>query len=154
MPSISSKDFLSGLKSLVHLDIDAIHAYEQALEKIDVAEVSQRLGEFRADHQRHVDELSAVIRRHGGEPPESSRDFKGFLIEGFTALRSVTGTEGALKAMHLNEKLTNSRYDRALSLALPPDARMIVEKNRSDERRHLEYIESAIRAKVWEKKVA
>jgi demethoxyubiquinone hydroxylase (CLK1/Coq7/Cat5 family) len=75
---------------------------------------------------------------------------KGYLIEGFTALRSMTGTEGALKAMRTNEKITNKNYDKALSQDLPADVAAIVRRNRDDERRHLEYIETALSNRVWE----
>ena len=85
------------------------------------------------------------MRRLGDEPVELSRDFKGFLIEGFTALRSVTGTEGALKAMQGNEKLTNKRYEDALNIVgLPEDVLDIIRRNREDERGHLEYIERTL----------
>lgn len=146
---MENKNLVSHLKDLVHLDIDAIHAYDQAIEKINVKEVKDALTNFRDDHRRHVDELSAIIRSHGEEPPRFARDFKGFLIQGFTALRSITGTEGALRAMKSNEQLTNVTYVRALSWDLPENVRSIVEKNREDERRHLDAIEDFIRREVW-----
>src|SRR6185437_7161094 len=133
----ANRDLIKNLSSLVQLDIDAIHAYRQAIKEIDVQEIRQKLTEFEQDHENHVQNLSQQISQLGGEPPVFKQDFKGFLIEGFTALRSKTGTEGALKAMKGNEKLTNAVYDRALSWDLPLDVRSVVEKNRVDERRHL-----------------
>ena len=93
---------------------------------------------------------SDAIKRLGEKPPVFSRDFKGFLIEGFTAARSVTGTPGALKAMRGNEHLTNRSYKNALSWDLPQDVRTIIEANYEDERRHLSYIDDAIMKRVWE----
>jgi len=138
------------LVSLAHLDIDAIHAYVQAIERVDVLSIKDQLSEFRADHQRHVNNISDCIRKLGGEPPEFARDFKGFLIEGMTALRSVTGTEGALKAMKMNEQLTNKTYEKALAWDLPHDVRQIVMQNRDDESRHLAYITEALEGRIWE----
>jgi hypothetical protein len=77
----------------------------------------------------------------GGEPVELGRDLKGVLLEGLTALRSVTGTLGALRAMKMNEKLTNHAYERTLEMTLPAGAREVVLRNREDERRHLTAIE-------------
>lgn len=77
-------------------------------------------------------------------------NFKGFLIEGFTAIRSAMGTEGALKAMRSNERKTNQDYSDALSLDMPADVRAIVQRNYEDERRHLGYVEETLRARVWE----
>jgi hypothetical protein len=89
-------------------------------------------------------ELRTVILELGGAPLEPSRDLKGVLLEGMTKLRSVTGTMGALKAMRMNEKLTNRTYDRASELDLPPRARQVVAANLADERRHLAAIKGHI----------
>ncbi|OFZ21629.1 MAG: hypothetical protein A2X94_00310 [Bdellovibrionales bacterium GWB1_55_8] len=147
---MESKDLIKHLSSLVHTDIDAIHAYDQAIEKIDYKEVRDRLSDFRTDHHRHVTDLSSLIRDMGGDPPEFKRDFKGFLIEGFTALRSVTGTEASLKAMKTNERLTNATYEKALSWDVPTNVRDVIRKNREDERRHFDYIDQVLQSKPWE----
>jgi rubrerythrin len=138
------------LISLVHLDIDAIHAYETAMEQIDIVEVRETLHAFRLDHVQHVKDLNPLIKQNGGKMPEFKRDMKGVMIQGITALRSATGTAGALKAMRLNEELTNVTYERALHWTIPKYVRKVVQKNRDDEARHLKYIERVIRAKVWE----
>lgn len=148
--AMDTQEMVKKINSLVQLDIDAIHAYQQAIEKIDVDSVKTQLKQFESDHQRHVSELSQVVRRLGGQPPEFQRDFKGFLIQGFTAMRSVTGTEGALKAMKTNENITNRNYDDALSWDLPNDVKDVIRRNREDERRHLQYIEQAISGRFWE----
>src|SRR5690606_16217034 len=132
------------LNSLIQLDIDAVNAYEQAIQRIDATQIAGQLDAFKGDHQRHIEELSRAVRDLGGEPPDGSPDLKGYLLEGFTALRSATGTEGALKAMRTNEKLTNKRYEAALSENLPANVASIVRRNREDERRHLQYIEMAL----------
>jgi uncharacterized protein (TIGR02284 family) len=138
------------LESLMQLDFDAVQAYTQAIERIDHRAVREQLTAFRADHQRHIADLSECIRRFGGEPPERKRDFKGFLIEGFTAIRSMTGTEGALKAMQGNEETTNKHYREALDVAFPADVRALIERNYDDERRHLTYVDDALNDRVWE----
>jgi uncharacterized protein (TIGR02284 family) len=138
---------ISILNDLIQLDIDAVHGYGQAIDNIEDTVVRGRLLEFQNDHERHIRELSQVVRDQGGTPIEHKRDFKGFLIEGMTAIRSATGTKGALKAMKTNELLTNRKYDKALEEALPPRARDLVLRNRDDERRHLQYIESCLAGK-------
>lgn len=138
------------LNSLIQLDIDAIHAYDQAMKNINEVFIRDQLAEFRNDHHRHFRELSAVVQGMGGTPPEYSPDFKGFLIQGFTALRSVTGTEGALKAMESNEKLTNKTYEEASSWDLPLDAISLVRSNFDDEKLHIRYIQTSLRDRIWE----
>lgn len=137
---MQKEEIVKKLKSLVHLDIDAWHAYAQAIEKLDDAGVRHQFEKYQADHDRHVKELSELIRDLGADPPEFSRDFKGFFIEGWTALRSITGTQGVLAAMETNEKLTTHKYAEASELPFPADINAVVDSNYEDEKDHLAYI--------------
>lgn len=146
---MDSKEIAKQLSTLVQLDIDAVHAYNEAIEKVDRPAIKEHLIRYRDDHDRHIADLSAEIRRLGETPPDYSPDFKGFFIQGFTSLRSITGTQGALKAMYTNEKLTNKKYDEATEWNLPPDIKHIVALAFEDERRHIEYIEQALEQKLY-----
>jgi hypothetical protein len=140
------------LISLCRLDIDAAIAYEQAIPHIDHPVVKKRFQEFLEDHNRHIAKLSLQLRDLHVTPPAREPDFKGFFIKGFTDLRSSSGTEGALAAMDANEKLINRAYNDALSWpALVPNALDLVKTNCQDENKHLEFIEEAIEARVWER---
>ncbi len=130
------------LNSLIQLDVDAVGAYDRAIGHIDDAEMAGRMRMFRGDHERHIDDLSQLVSTYGGEPPKRSADVKGVLIEGFTALRRVSGTEGALKAMETNEKMTTGKYRDAQNWSVPPEVKAVLEGNLDDEVRHLEYIQS------------
>ena len=132
------------LNDLIQLDYDAVQAYKQAIEKIDDVAARTDLESFQADPERHIADLSQAVRMMGGEPEKVGRDLKGVLLEGLTALRSVTGTLGALRAMRMNEKLTNRSYERALEVKQLGTARDVVLRNREDERRHLAAIEMHI----------
>ena len=145
---MDNKEIAKKLSSLVQLDIDAVHAYKEAIEKVDDLQVREHLTQYRQDHERHISDLSAEIRRLGGTPPEFSLDFKGYLIKGFTSLRSAIGTKGALNAMHTNEKLTNKEYEAAKYWDMSPDLKQMIALAREDERRHLEYIERALEEKT------
>ncbi|SNB46359.1 DUF2383 domain-containing protein [Geobacter sp. DSM 9736] len=138
------KDLLDQLQNLIKLDIDAIHAYDQAIKHIDQPIIKENLVRFQADHRRHVDHLSAKVRELGETPPAFAPDFKGFFIEGFTALRSLTGTKGALEAMETNERLTNSRYEKASAMDAPSDISILVQEYWADEKRHLAFIREAL----------
>ncbi|MDA8166125.1 MAG: DUF2383 domain-containing protein [Desulfobacteraceae bacterium] len=142
---LDKQQILDSITNLAQLDIDAWHAYGQAIDRIDQPIIRERLLIFQEDHHNHILNLSDKIRELGGTPPEFSRDFKGYLLEGFTALRSVTGTEGALKAMQSNERTTNKKYSQALEPELPADVRALLEMNYADEKRHLAYVEEQLK---------
>jgi uncharacterized protein (TIGR02284 family) len=143
----------SELNDLIHLDIDAIRAYEHAIRACDHEVVASKLREFKGDHERHVRDLSDCVRRLGGEPANKP-DVKGFFIAGFTAVTSM-GTHSALMAMRGNEQLTTSTYKAALEKKdLPAEARQIVERNYQDEQRHLNWIRQALEQRIWEQEGA
>lgn len=132
------------LNHLIQTDVDASFTYREALSHVTDFDVKVDLESFLADHDRHVMELSAVIRDLGGTPIQVHRDLKGAILEGMTKLRS-RGTVGALRAMRMNEKLTNRTYDRAAHVYMPPIGQITVLENLEDERRHLAAIEAHIR---------
>ena len=149
------KEMVDNINSLIQLDIDAVSAYEEALKKIEHPRINDRISEFKADHEHHIERLSDALRAAGEIPVERSVDFKGFFIGGFTSLRSLTGDEGALKAMRSNEQLTNKKYKEASEeWILEPSVAGIVANNYEDEKRHLSYIQQAIESKAWEESAA
>lgn len=143
-------EIIDDLNDLIQLDFDAVQAYTQAIDEIDVPTIRDELMHFRTDHDRHVTGLTSIVRRYGGRPVEQSRDFKGFLIEGLTAVRSKMGTENALNAMRSNEQLTNREYQEAVRKDYPMDILSELEANFADEQRHLQYIEQTINGRMWE----
>ena len=149
---MTNQEMVDKLSSLVKIDVDAVKSYGQAIEEIDKPDIRNQINQFSDDHNRHITELFNMIREFGGAPPSYSLDMRGFLLEGFTAIRSLTGTAGALKALHTNEEITNRDYSKALSFDLPLPAKELVNKNFADEQRHLKYITQQIESRVWEKK--
>ena len=140
---------IGAVQDLIHLDMDAIKAYDQAIKACEHESVASQLRSFQADHQRHVRDLTEEMRKLG-EKPRVSTDIKGFFIEKFTAISSI-GTHSALLAMRGNEQLTTSRYKAALDLQdLPESTKQVVRSNYADEQRHLDWIKSALDRKVWE----
>jgi uncharacterized protein (TIGR02284 family) len=137
-------DILDNLEKLIQLDVDATHAYDQVIKNVNEQVIKDKLIQFQADHRRHIDLLSTKVLELGGTPPELTSDFKGFIISGFTALRSLTGTKGALEAMETNERLTTSKYEEACKQDFPVDVATIIRANFSDEQRHLAFIREAI----------
>jgi uncharacterized protein (TIGR02284 family) len=141
---MNREEMLENLEKLIQLDVDATHAYDQAIKNVSEQAIKDKFVSFQADHRNHIDLLSAKVQELGGTPPELTSDFKGFLISGFTALRSLTGTKGALEAMETNERLITSRYSEAAKLDFSADVITIVQSNLSDEQRHLSFIREAL----------
>src|SRR5262245_1545536 len=131
------------LNKLIQLDFDAAGTYREALLHVADPAAAADLQSFLADHERHVMEVASIVRDLGGVPLDVHRDFKGAILETMTRLRS-RGTLGALRAMRLNERITNRVYDKASEIYMPPIGQVIVIENLADERRHLAAIDAHI----------
>jgi uncharacterized protein (TIGR02284 family) len=148
--NIMARDVIEIVNDLIQLDRNATRAYEQAISACEHTQIRDTLARFRADHERHIQDLGAQLRALGGVP-EVGQDLKGKLIEGFTAITSQ-GDQSALLAMRGNEELTNLQYASALEHAgLTAETRAVIERNHDDEKRHLAWIKDALSRKVWDK---
>jgi uncharacterized protein (TIGR02284 family) len=127
------------LGHLIRIDHDAVRAYAQAIDHVPDQDVRDMLTGFRADHERHIEDLSAALVKLGGQPPRSAH-FSGFALAGFTGVVSGMGVPGALMAMQSNEVVTNQAYELALRNDMAPELRSLIERNLGDERRHMHAI--------------
>jgi len=146
---MDNKPEVSKLRSLAQLDADAIGAYDAAISRVDEPIIREKLNEFRIDHLRHLQELNAFILQFGGEQVPLKPGFKGSAMKMATAASSMMGTHAALAAMLGNEEFTNRAYEYALRFEWSEEVRTLVEKNREDERRHLAWIQDALRDRLW-----
>lgn len=137
------------LADLIQLDRDAVEAYEAAINRLDRAEYRARLADFKNDHERHIQELSTLVRNSGQQPPTEG-DFKRFLTQGKVVLGEIAGDTGILRAMLSNEKETNEKYEDALkdaTLTANAELHQLLTRNLGDERRHKAWIEEQLRAR-------
>jgi len=137
------------LGELVRYDYDAIGAYNAAISDVKEMQIRDPLIQFRGDHERHVQELSAIVRQLGGQPPENP-GVKGVIRKTMTKLVGLTGTENLLKAMKSNEEVLNKTYAHHLTLDLPTEIIEVLRRNYGDEQRHLAWVEQALQSRLWE----
>jgi uncharacterized protein (TIGR02284 family) len=137
------------LNELIRWDLDAISAYDGAINDLKEAPVRDPLIQFRGDHERHVANLSEIVRRLGGTAAESA-GLKGIVRKTMTKVASLGGAELTLKAMRANEEVLNKTYAHHLSLEFPDDILDVIRQNYGDEQRHLAWIELALQNRVWE----
>lgn len=136
------------VNELIALDLACAAAYEVSARACRDQEIRNKLLEFKGDHERHVAELSEVVRDMGGQPVERI-DAKGALIEGYTMLSSQEDRTAVL-AMKGNEELSNNAYASALAANLPGELRALVLRNFEDERRHMTWLRGAVVVRGWD----
>jgi rubrerythrin len=139
----------STLPSLVEnllLEHDAIAAYEQTLQRLENPSYKKKIAEFRADHDRHVQELTRLTTAVGAKPYQEG-DAKQMLTTGKVALASIMGDSAILTSMRSNEEDTVTAYERASRHAeATPEVRPIFERAHADELRHREWMSNAASA--------
>lgn len=129
---------------LVELDFDAIAAYRAAIERLDSPRPKRAMQEFLLDHERHIRELSPLIRELGGTPPLEG-DLKSVLTKGKVVIGQLMGDAGILGAMRSNEDDTNDAYERAASrIDAREPVRLVLARGLADERRHRGWIEAEL----------
>ncbi|HLV77356.1 MAG TPA: DUF2383 domain-containing protein [Marinobacter sp.] len=141
---LNSDTIIKKLSNLVELDFDAVAAYKEAIERIENPSFKATLGEFMLDHERHIADLSEIIRKEGGTPPDSG-DFKKILTKGKVQLADLVGDDKAiLKAMKLNEDQTTTMYQERCEEDFPNHIHTVLQKGLEDERRHRAWIVTTI----------
>lgn len=141
---MTQTEMIEWLNDLIQLDVDAVEAYSQVIKHLEYEDLCRRLIRYQDDHKNHIENLSAAIQDLGGTPEKVKPDFKGYLLEVFTFLMSVSGSIGAIEAMKANEVLTNRKYAQAAALDWPEEIKKVVLDNYSQEQRHLRFINEVI----------
>lgn len=138
------------LSRLYALEIDAAHAYSEALVLVGPGSLHDELRLYGLEHQRHALVLLDAILRLGQRPPEVEPDVKGVVIGALTPPRRRLTLEDVLSGMRGNEQLTNSVYAKVLAKPLPEGIRELVEPLLDDERHHLDWLDRMVSRRVWD----
>lgn len=147
--ALSIDKVIEGCNDLIRFDHDAVGVYNEAIDAITEGHIRQQLTMFRADHQRHITDLSALVRRLGGEPPEMP-GLRGVIRKTMAKVAGLVGTEATLRAMRSNAEVLNKQYANRSNLDFPPDVLLLIQRNYSDEQRHLAWIIQALDMRLWE----
>jgi rubrerythrin len=138
-------DFASALKEAVELEYDAAEAYDVAIARIESDNFKEVLRSFCADHRRHIEKLSELLKNHDEEAPTGPDNSKRLLVKGKTVLGALLGDTSILRAINSNEIDTNAAYERlSLYEDIWDEAVQIVHDFLQDERRHKKWLEEHI----------
>ena len=115
--TVGTEDTVTELvTNLLHLEHDAIAAYDSTIERLTDAESRRQIEAFRRDHEGHVRTLEGFAAQLGVEAPTGG-DMKQMLTTGKVAIAGLGGDDAVLKAMKTNEDDTVQAYEQASSNA-------------------------------------
>ena len=141
MEQISESDAVltAELNDLLRLDHDAVQAYSLAIRLLENQEYKRQLEEFRADHQRHIDELSLLIRSRDGVPLELPHASSGAFKLAVQGIGAAGGDRAVLLAFKANERQVRDKYRRSARAVHPADVTQVLARGAEDEARHYEW---------------
>ena len=140
---------IAELNDLLQLDHDAVQSYALAMRELKANAYRETIRRYRGDHERHIEELTGLIRKYGGQPidiPHPSAVDK-------LALQAAGAVGGGdthvLVAFRNNERQARDKYARAADAAAawPADVQTVVRTAASDERRHYDWVDMTLQSR-------
>ena len=135
------------LYDLLQLDHDAVQSYELATHELESTAYRETIRRFRGDHERHITDLTELIRRHGGMPvnfPHPTGVLK-LATQGAGAIGG--GDTHVLMAFRANERQARDKYARAAALGeWPADVTSVLRVAAADESRHYDWVDTTLQA--------
>ena len=132
----SPADLVAELNDLLKLDHDAVHAYNLAIRALDDDDYRRQLTEFRGDHERHIDELTQLIRSRDGTPMQMPHGSTGMFKLLVQAVGAAGNDRSILLAFKANERGSRDKYRDAARRVHPADVTSVLARAAQDEARH------------------
>ncbi|MBV9880665.1 MAG: DUF2383 domain-containing protein [Gemmatirosa sp.] len=137
---------LAALNDLLEVDHDAVAATTRAIGALTNIGRRETLVRFRADHERHVAELTRLVRRHGGTPAVAPRTPGGPFARAMQRLGTLGGDREVIVAFRTASKDVRDRYAKAVagSEALPSDLQATLRAAADDHERHHDWADDQL----------
>ncbi|MFN8441407.1 MAG: PA2169 family four-helix-bundle protein [Caldilineaceae bacterium] len=118
----------STLQQLIRLNYDGVGAYEMAATLLKNDHYIEICHDFVGQRRHFIDELSQILIRYGGTPPDS-QSFNGLMNDVWMNIQSlVSGDDGAIVTeCDRGNQLAVDLYYRAQNEELPEDVRTLVQ---------------------------
>jgi rubrerythrin len=141
---LADTDVVGILNDLLQLDHDALSAYSVAIATLKNAEYRERLRVFRADHERHVRELSELIKNRGATPINVMHLPTGVFKLALQGAAGLGGDMSVLVSFKANERQVRDKYRRYAFLAFPEDVSPVLNAAAADEEKHYAWVRDTL----------
>ena len=141
---MADADLVSILNDLLQLDHDALSAYSVAIATLKNPEYRERLRVFRSDHERHVRELSELIKNRGATPINVMHLPTGVFKLALQGAAGLGGDMSVLVSFKANERQVRDKYRRYAFLAWPEDVSPVLNAAAADEEKHYTWVSDTL----------
>jgi rubrerythrin len=135
--TLQTARLVAELNDLLQLDHDAVAAYDIAIRSLEGAAFQDALRRFKNDHERHIHELTRLIRERDAIPIQFPHLPTGvFKLAVQEAGKLGGGDVGVLLAFKANERQVRDKYRRAAESATDAEVEVVLGRGAADEARH------------------
>jgi rubrerythrin len=127
------------LNDLLQLDHDAVGAYSIAINATTDESRRETLRGFRADHERHIEEITRLIQDRGGKPMQSPHLPTGVFKLAVQKAGALGGETALLLAFKANERQGRDKYRRAAESSDDLEVADVLARASEDEIRHYDW---------------
>lgn len=132
------------LQKLTQYAIDESFLISQCIDNLSNQALKDKLQTINRECGDHIKELSALLIKYGGTVPDYSKDFRGYFMSGYAAMRGAFTDQGTLKALHTNLKLTLKAFETSLNSSVPADVKEAIKKVHENTKKAIHDIETQI----------
>jgi uncharacterized protein (TIGR02284 family) len=138
-------NIIAELNDLLQLDHDAVQAYTVAIESLENDSFRETLRRFRADHERHITELTKLVQANGGSPAQTAHLSTGIFKLALQQVGRAAGDRGILLAFEANERQVRDKYWRSAEQPHPVAIQTVLRRNAEDEEHHYSWAIETLR---------
>jgi rubrerythrin len=130
---------IATLNDLLQLDHDAVGAYGIAIHATADESRRETLREFRADHERHIEEITRLIQDRGGKPIQAPHLPTSVFKLAIQKAGTLGGETSLLLAFKANERQSRDKYRRAAEDSDDLEVADVLARAADDEIRHYDW---------------
>lgn len=130
---------IATLNDLLQLDHDAVGAYGIAIDALTVEAHRQTLRAFRADHERHIEEITRLIQDRGGKPIQAPHLPTGVFKLAVQKAGALGGQTALLLSFKANERQGRDKYRRVAESSDDLEVADVLARAAGDEVRHYDW---------------
>jgi rubrerythrin len=130
---------IAALNDLLQLDHDAVGAYGIAIHATTDESRRETLREFRADHERHIEEITRLIQDRGGKPIQAPHLPTSLFKLAVQKVGTLGGETALLRAFRANERQSRDKYRRAAEGSEDLEVTQVLTRAADDEIRHYDW---------------
>ncbi len=134
------------LDRLMHLEVHGVSAYDGAIERTRDESARRRLEAMRDDHERHVIDITELLREMGEPTPAATPEVEALFAPSMSALKNGSSDEDVLQAMRMTEQVLAHEYAAARDCGVGLQVHDLLARNDGDAQAHIVQLAEAVGA--------